>query len=214
MRKILITEINKEKCNAAALGLFNSAMSSGAFENAAIEEAKLWNAQIEDDEKKGKTSDKKIEKLLKEEKNIKNLLEVSIKEAERFDKAGNISARNQAIDTVNTYKSMLAKTSEKLHKAQVNRKPNSIKREIPNGSRSSWELSVDSYVKKSNNNSFNDAQKRALHGYKGALNAVDKWKSDKTISAEKRADNVKYFTNLKLKRLQEIKRQFKLSDFK
>lgn len=38
MRKILITEINKEKCNAAALGLFNSAMSSGAPENKTAQE--------------------------------------------------------------------------------------------------------------------------------------------------------------------------------
>ena len=38
MRKILTTEIQKEKCNAAALGLFNSAMSSGAPENKTAQE--------------------------------------------------------------------------------------------------------------------------------------------------------------------------------
>ncbi|MCT4035601.1 hypothetical protein HZQ14_19455 [Elizabethkingia anophelis] len=47
MRKILTTEIQKEKCNAAALGLFNSAMSSGAPENKTAQEENSNNNEEE-----------------------------------------------------------------------------------------------------------------------------------------------------------------------
>lgn len=201
MRNILETEIKKERCNAAALGAFNA--SVGVAE---------WNEEVDQQEKK----DKNITKYEKELKNLKSFIEISEKEIDRFVKIGNIAAKNDEIERIKSFQAMYDKANTKLNKAiqNSNNTPRLVRRETQKGKSQSWESVSDKFIKGKKSGNFNFEQKRTLEKHKKIAEAIDSWKNNKSTTEVERTKNIKYFTNLKLINLQEIKRQFRLKDLK